>query len=255
MYPIDDTFYCAALRGKAGEFIACFELNDPNKDRLLPYFIIPSRSAKENKELTVDEVIAQQVAKIWDHWGSRPCLVDLRYLKFDTDAGSDAARSSQLLTHARTAGCRIIPVVGLATDYYRTAAAGAHAHNARSGACLRVTFSDLFQSQRGQMIATQLSNLGVPASECLLMLDLADADLSLVEDFAKSVIDWLVELRGYGTWRRIIVLATNYPRGKNPAPANGIAMIARAAMGHLATRTPARPEYQGIRHVRRLWRR
>jgi hypothetical protein len=64
VYPIDSTFYCAALRGKAGEFIACFELNDPNKDRLLPYFILPSLAAKENKSLGIDDVIAEQVGKI-----------------------------------------------------------------------------------------------------------------------------------------------------------------------------------------------
>src|SRR5262249_30250088 len=147
---IDDTFYCAALRGKTGEFTACFELNDPNKDRLLPYFILPSRTAKENKDLSTDHVIARQVDKIWYHWGPRPCLLDLRFLRFDADAGSDAARFSQLLTHARSANCRVIPVVGLGTNYYRTAAAGAHAHNAKSGACLRVTFADLVHPQRQQ---------------------------------------------------------------------------------------------------------
>src|ERR1700746_3477289 len=98
MYLIDDAFYCAALRGKAGEFKACFELNEPNKDRLLPYFILPSRAAKENESLSIDEVIAQQVGKVRDHWGSRTCLLDFRFLEFDGDAGSDAARVSELLT-------------------------------------------------------------------------------------------------------------------------------------------------------------
>ncbi|MGE3280091.1 MAG: beta family protein [Alphaproteobacteria bacterium] len=228
MYSIDNTFYCPALRGKAGEFIACSELHDQNKDRLLPYFVLPSYTAKENKDLSGDQVIADQVGKIWDHWKSRPCLLDLRFLRFDADAGSDAARVNQLLTHARSVGCRVIPVIGLATDYYRTAAASAHAHNAKSGACLRVTLTDLSHPQRQQMIATQLSDLGIPANECLVALDLGEADLSLIEDFAKSLIEWLVELRGFGTWRRIIVLATNYPRGKNPAPADGMAAIPRS---------------------------
>jgi hypothetical protein len=136
--------------------------------------------------------------------------VDLSFLTFDADAGSDAAWVSQLLTHTRTVGCCVIPVVGLETNYYRTVAAGAHAQNTKSRTCLRVTFADLFHSQRKEMIATQLFNLGIPSSDCLLALDLAEADLSLVDEFAKSVIDWLVELRGYGTcrvslcWRLII---------------------------------------------------
>jgi Beta protein len=227
VYPIDNTFYCAALRGKAGEFIACSELNDPNKDRLLPYFILPSLTAKENEAFSIDDVIAEQVGKIWDHWGPRPCLLDPRFLQFDEDGGSDAARISQLLTHARAARCRVIPVVDLATNYYRTAAAGAHARNTRSGACLRVTFSDLFNVQLKQVINTQLSNLGIPSSDCLLALDFSDADLSATDAFAKFAIDWLVQLRGFGMWPRIILLATNYPR-KNPAAENAEKTIPRA---------------------------
>jgi len=153
--------------------------------------------------------------------------VDLRFLKFDADAGSDAARVSQLLTHTRTVGCRAIPVVGLATNYYRTAAAGAHARNTKSGACLHVTFSDLFNAQLKQVIETQMSNLGIASSECLLVLDVAEADLSATDEFAKSAIDWLLQLHGFGMWPRIILLATNYPR-KNPAAANGEKTISRA---------------------------
>jgi hypothetical protein len=227
VYLINNASYCAVLRGKCGEFKACYELNQPNKDRLLPYFILPSRDSKENKDLNLDEVIAQQVGKIWEHWGSRPCLLDLRHLQFEEDAGSDAARISQLLYAAHGAACQVIPVIGLATNYYRTAAAGAHARNTKSGACLRLTLSDLVNAQLSQLIDTQLANLGVPSSECLIALDVAEADLSEIEAFARSAIDWLLQLHGLGTWPRIILLATNYPRGKNPAPTNDMKTIPR----------------------------
>jgi hypothetical protein len=133
VYPIDDIFYCAALRGKAGELIACSKLDGPNKDRLLPYFILPSRTAKENKALSGDAVIVEQVSRLWDHWGPRPSLVDLGFLKFDADAGSDAGWFNQLLAHTLMVGCPVIPVVGLETNYYRTAAAGAHAQYKERG--------------------------------------------------------------------------------------------------------------------------
>jgi hypothetical protein len=122
----------------------------------------------------------------------------------------------------------VIPVVTLATNYYRTAATGAHGRNTKSGACLRVTFSDLFNAQLKQMIDTQLSNLGIPSSDCLLALDVAEADLSATDAFAKFATDWLVQLHGFGMWPRIILLATNYPRGKNPAAENGDKTIPRA---------------------------
>ena len=111
MYPIDDIFYCVRLRGKSGEFIACSKLDGANKDRLLPYFVLPSRTAKENKALSSDAVIVQQVSRLLEHWGPRPSLVDAEFLRLDADAGSDAAWFSQLLTHMHIAGCRVIPVV------------------------------------------------------------------------------------------------------------------------------------------------
>jgi hypothetical protein len=79
----------------------------------------------------------------------------------------------------------------------------------------------LANAQLKQVINTQLSNLGIASSECLLALDVAEADLSEIDAFAKFAIDWLVQLHGFGMWPRIILLATNYPRGKNPAAANG----------------------------------
>ncbi len=82
--------------------------------------------------------------------------------------------------------------------------------------------------QLKQVIDTQVSNLGIPLSDCLLALDVAEADLSPADAFAKFAIDWLLQLHGFGMWPRIILLATNYPRGKNPAAVNGEKTISRA---------------------------
>jgi hypothetical protein len=69
MYDLSNIFYSAALRAKAGEFQACSELDDASKDRLLPDFILPPMTAKENGTLTIDGVIESQIAKIARHWG------------------------------------------------------------------------------------------------------------------------------------------------------------------------------------------
>jgi hypothetical protein len=226
MYPLDEKYYSAALRAKAGEFIACLDLNDPSKKRLLPDFILPPLAAQENSALSIDGVIDVQIGKISAHWGSRPCLLDLRFLRFDPDGGVDASRISQLLARARLSRCRIIPVVDLTADFYRVASVGAHARLADSGAAIRVTLSDLNNLELKQLIDTQLTNLGVPSNECLIVLDLSDADLSEPEEFAKFVSDWLFKLREFGVWPRIILQATNYPR-INPAPINGHKSVPR----------------------------
>src|SRR5262249_27034792 len=161
------------------------------KGHLLPDFILPPVSAKENEALSIDGMIDVQVGKILAHWGSRPCLLDLRFLQFDADAGIDAARVCQLLERARLLRCQVIPLVDLTTDYYRVAAVGAHIRIARSGGAIRITLSDAANRELKQLIATQLSNLSLLPSECLLVLDLSDADITEKEEFARFAGDLL----------------------------------------------------------------
>jgi hypothetical protein len=227
MYPLGGISYSAALRAKAGEFIACRNLDEGIKDRLLPEFILPPLKARENDALSIDQVIEAQVRKISSSWGSRPCLLDLRFLHFDADGGLDASRVAQLLTHARSSRCSAIPIIDLTTDFYRVAAVGAHAKIARSGAALRVTLRDLANPRLRQLIETQTSNLGISPDDCLIVLDLSDADLSHRDEFAKFASEWLFKLHEFGMWPRILLQATNYPLA-NPAPANGQRSISRS---------------------------
>jgi hypothetical protein len=192
-----------------------------------PVFHFAALTASENSALSIDGAIEAQVTKISIHWGSRPCMLDFRFLKFDADSGVDASCISQLLAAARRSRCRVIPVVGLTTDYYRIAAVGAHCNIAKSGVALRVTLGDLSNMELGQLVDTQLTNLRVSSSDCLIALDLSDADLSEPDEFAKFVSDWLFKIHGFGKWQRIIVQATNYPK-VNPAPPEGQHSVSRA---------------------------
>jgi Beta protein len=171
-------------------------------------------------------MIETQVAKISRDWGSRPCLLDLSFLKFDSGDGMDNGHIAQLLEKARSFKCCAIPMIDLMSDFHRVALIGAHNNFANSGAALRVTLGDLNNHELKQLIDTQVANLGSKSSDCLLILDTSGADLSEVGDFAKFANDWLHRLRGFGTWPRIIFQAINYP-WKNPAPVNGQKIIMR----------------------------
>jgi hypothetical protein len=67
----------------------------------------------------------------------------------------------------------------------------------------------------------------VSAEDCIIILDLADADLSQTDEFAKFVADWLFKLRSYGAWAKIIVQGSNYPI-KNPAQQDTQVVIERS---------------------------
>lgn len=227
MYPLDGKWYGVALRGKAGEFLAMLDLDETCKNRTLPQYIVPSLHAKENKTLSPETAIETQVDKIVTYWGKRPCLLDIRYLRFSEDHGIDASWINQLLRTARQRLCQVIPVIGISADFYRASAVGAHARSASSGAAIRIALSDLFNRELRQLIETQLYNLGLPATECIIIVDLSDADLSDYVGFAKFVADWLFKIRAYGTWPRIVLQASSYPL-KNPAKANNECRVRRS---------------------------
>jgi transcriptional regulator with XRE-family HTH domain len=101
-----------------------------------------------------------------------------------------------------------------------------HARIARSGVALRVTMTDLVRSDLAGLLATQVKNLSSEPSDCILVLDLTDADLTSPDEFAKFVAETLFKLRSFGTWAKIIVQATSYPI-KNPALDNSTADVPR----------------------------
>ena len=226
MYPLHGMSYSPTLRGKAGEFLACRRLDQSSMDRLLPAFVLPPLFAPENSEQSVDSAVETQVGKIFAHWGSRPCLLDLSFLGFDPSEGTDAGHVGQLLAKARSYKCCVIPIIDLTSDFYRVAEIGAHSSITNSGAALRIMFEDLNSHELRQLIDTQVTNLRSQPSDCVLMLDCSAADLSDKDEFSKFANDWLHRLREFGMWSRIVFQATGYP-WKNPAPANGEKAVLR----------------------------
>jgi hypothetical protein len=227
MHPIDDKFYSPKLRKKLGELTAVLELDTPSKDRILPVFVEPPLEASENNALSHDALIDVQVGKYSTYWARRPFIWDSRFLRFDNDNGVDAARIAQFLELARRAGAKPIPVVEPTTNYYRTAAVATHSRLSKSGCAIRVSFAQLPNQELRQVIEAQLSNLGSQPSDCLLLIDLADADVSQPEEFAKFLTEWLYKLRSFGSWARIIPHGSNYPL-KNPAKTNSSTFVQRS---------------------------
>jgi hypothetical protein len=76
------------------------------------------------------------------------------------------------------------------------------------------------------LLDIQIKNLAIQPSDCILILDLTDADLSTPREFAKFVAETLFKLRDFGAWAKIIVQSTSYPF-KNPANDDSSADVAR----------------------------
>jgi len=230
MLPIENKSYTPALRWKKGEMEALDSLDDVSKERILPHIVFPPTTVRdiENKRvLSRDEFSLVQVGRLQKYWSGRPCLLDLRFLRFDPDdSGSDAARVSDFLLKARSFGCKVIPVIDADVDTYRASAMSAYILNSSTGGAIRIGLNDLQNDGLEEMLNTLLSSMRIPAPECILIVDLADAAIANVASFVRFTTEWLARLHHFGAWKRIIVEASNYPT-TNPAPHNGKFIVSR----------------------------
>lgn len=225
MYSVRKQFYSATLREKAGELHALNQLDEVSKEFLLPNLIALPLSEKENSKLTMESLIKREIGKILSNWGNRTCLWDPRFLKFDQeDVVKDGIWLERLAGQFQKFDAHVIPVVGLREEIHRTLAIANYARRANSGVAVRIDFDDI---QEYDLLDAVLSNLRSSPQECILIVDITDADTSEHDEFAKSMIGWLFALRGLGNWSKIILSGCSFPR-KNPAPDKGQASLPRS---------------------------
>lgn len=224
MYPIELQLYSPSLREKAGELRALRFLDSVSKDRILPVLIALPLSEKENLKLTLDGLVKREVGRVQHNWGNRAALWDPQFLVFDQhDAAEDGARLEKLLEQFSAFRARIIPVIGLREKFHRAAALATYARRTGSGIALRIPFDDI---QDYELLNSTLTNLRVNPEDCVLIADIADADISEHDEFAKSLVGWLFAFRARGNWSKIILAGSSFPL-KNPAPPMGQAMSPR----------------------------
>jgi hypothetical protein len=221
MLALQNKLYTAALRWKKGEMEALGSLDEPSKERLLPHLIFPpvgARDIEKGRVLSRDEFSLLQVGRLQKYWTGRPCLADFRFLRFDADKGSDAARLNELLTLSRKFGCKVIPVMDHHTDPYRLGAIGGHIRVSNYGAAIRIGLGDL-QSDLEGILKALPNSVQIAPSDCILIVDLGEATISDPKAFSKFTAEWIDRLHQFGMWKRIIVEASSYPI-KNPATPN-----------------------------------
>lgn len=230
MIPFEMIEYVCAVRWKKGESEALWTLDDPVKDLLAPHIILPPRSAKDidkGRPLHRNEYLNVHVGRIATFWPKRPCVLDFRFAKLNDDIGKDAKQISAFLALANQSGCLAIPTVDLRTNEERLAVIRTYWLDTNCGLAIRITLDNLTDSDLTAKLHALLLRLVAKPSECLLVLDLSDADLSDVDSFSTFVLDWILKVQKIGLWRRVVVESSNYP-GINPAPqGGGVATIPR----------------------------
>jgi hypothetical protein len=187
---------------------------------------ISARDLEKNRKLTRDEFPAVQVGRLCQQWGRRPCLVDCRFVVFGPSQRTDAKRLFEFLSAASRFGCGVIPVLDLRTNEYRFDSIKNHWLDTTNGLALRLSLADLQRNKLESLVQERLIRLVAKPSDCILLMDFSEADLSDVDDFSNFAYAWLLKLQQIGTWRRIVIQATNYPE-RNPAAPNGSTRVSR----------------------------
>jgi hypothetical protein len=175
------------LRDKTAEFDALRTLDTPNKGMILPVVVAASffvKDQEKTRQLTKDEYLSEHLGRIAKSWGARTCLLDTRFLKLDKEAQQDASDLAKFLNAGRKFGCSIIPTFDLKTSNFRCSAISSHWQSTGNGLALRLTLSDLSDPGLRTKIHSLLIKMVVKPQQCVLILDLSDADLSEVDAFA-----------------------------------------------------------------------
>lgn len=224
MYSVDEQVYGPILREKQGELRAAMDLHPQAKRLMLPTWVALPLSAKENASLSVTDVMKREVGRVQSAWGGNVCLWDPRFLEFDPEPDVDGRRLEDVLNQFAVFGCRIIPVASLREGFARLSVMANFSKSQGSGLAIRIEFNDLGDFE---VLDALMQSARVFPQDCVLLIDLTEADTSQHDEFAAFLVETIDSLASRGNWARIITAASSYPY-KNPALAEGEADAIRA---------------------------
>jgi len=214
--------YMTALRMKKGELEGLFWLRGDVADCVIPMLIVPpakERSSSSQESLFATSKSMPDVGGVLSkYWVHRPAFVDPRVLfkEYGTDNAVDWLPA--LFSRARDMGVLAIPVASLTLlETIGTAsfkAAITSADQLKFG--LSIPSGDMTDPTLSARIQTVLDSLGLQPSQCTVIADFTDADLSEPSVVAPIIRGSLEQLQSLGHWQMIVFLGTDYPE-KNPA--------------------------------------
>lgn len=231
MLPVEFQSYSSVLRLKEGECKSFAELTTAVCDRLLPHFVLPppqDRDPELKRILQPNEIIHTYARRIGTHWPYRTCLVDPRFLLGKIQDIHTTEWLSQLFRFISTFEARAIPVATLADlEGLHSAAFRKVIEQQGHGLAIRLILEDINRADLAPRIHKLLLKLVLKPSECVLIMDLSDADLTITTVAAEVIVGAYQTVMEAGLWRRTLFQATSYPE-KNPALPNDNALFARS---------------------------
>lgn len=214
--------YMTTLRMKMGEMEGLSWLRSDVADCVIPNLIVPpakERSSSSQESLFAGgESIPDVGGVLAKYWVFRPAFLDPRVLFKEYGAENAIDWLPALFSRARNLNVIAIPVASLTTLEAMGLAAFKASISSDDGLKfgLSVLSGEMTDPDLGARVQTVLTGLGLRPSECAVIADFTDADLSEPSFVAPIIRGALEQLQGLGQWQMIVFQGTHYPE-KNPA--------------------------------------
>lgn len=214
--------YMTALRMKKGELEGLSWLRNDVADCVIPMLIVPpvkERSSSSQESLFDEGKSIPDVGGVLSkYWVHRPAFVDPRVLFKEYGKENAVQWLPGLFSRARHLGVLATPVASLVTleTAGTTGFKAAISFSDELMFGLSIQSGDMTDPSLGTRIQTALADLGLKPSQCAVIADFTDADLSEPSLVSPIIRGSLEQLQGLGPWQFIVFLGTHYPE-KNPA--------------------------------------
>jgi len=224
--------YAPVLRLKAGEYLALGELGSDVADRLLPYFIIPpfgEPDPEKGRPLTPQEIVNEPGRRVGKHWPRRSCLLDARFLLDVLEPSEVRSSLVGLFRAAHQANAAPTPVAALS---YVLGEDGTTVYSDvlqkfGPSIALRIEMTELGDPSRlTDLLYAATSRLSIRPQDCILVLDLSEADFANPKNVGEFLESTLFEIVGMGEWAGVVSQGTSYPE-VNPASPNSLKVLPR----------------------------
>jgi T4 beta protein len=223
--------YVTALRMKAGELMGVRDLAPDVADCIIPRFIVPPQSERENElqpSLLAGERFPDISAALAAHWLQRDVLIEATYLVDEFGRDRMGLWLPRMFESARKARTRPIPLVTI--DDLLRGDLTTYSACIDGSAALKfgIVFSsgDLADNEIVKKALGVVEKLGLTPEDCMVVADFHDADFANADLVAPVIASVLDMLQSSALWQQIVFQGTNYPE-TNPADPDSHTLVPR----------------------------
>ena len=215
------------LRTKQGEFNALFSLNLNIKGYVVPLIEVAAVEYDNDEKKTpktIEEHLNTITNRIAEKWGRSNAFLDMHLVNDTAPLGIDPV----LYIYDRLSKAIAFPspTVRLSSSMKtKEAIKKVMSHHNLKELAVRIFIVDLVSQDFSTKLQELIHEFGFTAATTHLVLDLANADFSNIEDFSDSILDQLTDFPYFMEWKSFTVCGGSFP--KTSALKSGVTEVPR----------------------------